>query len=315
MLLWILTFLTAFGTLACLYLASNAGAAARRRVTLDRVGRVLGAGASPELVDSILRADGSDLGSMLSGAAKRYKVLRNLELMLYRAGQPMTLGRLLGLSVGATILGVLVGGLLGSSALGAALGALPFLYVRRLKNQRMKTFDAQFPQALALFSRALRAGHSLNSGLQMVGSEMAEPVGPEFAIVAREISLGLPPGTALANLQARLETNDLPVFVTAVLVQLETGGNLAETLDNLAEVIRNRMLFYGKVKALTAQSMMSANILLVMPFAIYLLLRTINPEFMEPMQTTEVGRRFLGGAIVMALSGWWFCRRVARVDV
>jgi tight adherence protein B len=276
---------------------------------------VLGAGVPAELVDSILRDDRSDLGSMLSGAAKRYRALRALELMLYRAGQPMTLGRLLGLSAGGAVLGVLIAALLGWAPFGLALGAGPVLYVRRLRNRRMKAFDEQFPQALALFSRALRAGHSLNSGLQMVGSEMAAPVGPEFAIVAREISLGLPPQTALANLQARMGTNDLPVFVTAVLVQLETGGNLAETLDNLAEVIRNRMLFYGKVRALTAQSMMSANILLVMPFAIYLVLRTINPEFMEPMQTTEVGRRFLGGAVLMAVSGWWFCRRVARVDV
>jgi tight adherence protein B len=312
--LWILTFATSFLMLASLYLALAERGAARSRLTVDRVGRVLGAGASPEVVESILRETQSDLGSLLSGAAKRYPALRKLELMLYRAGQPMTLARLLGLSVGVTLAGGALGSLLGFSPLPALLGAGPFLWVRRAKNRRMKAFDDGFPAALGLFSRALRAGHSMNSALQTVGTELPDPVGPEFALVAREISLGLSPAVALANLQARMDAHDLPVFVTAVLVQLETGGNLAETLDNLAEVIRSRMLFHGKVKALTAQSMMSANILVVVPFAIFLMMRFINPKFLEPMLASEVGRMMIGLAGVLTVLGWWVCRRVARVD-
>ena len=154
----------------------------------------------------------------------------------------------------------------------------------------------------------------MNSALQTVGTELPDPVGPEFALVAREISLGLAPSTALVNLQARMEAHDLPVFVTAVLVQLETGGNLAETLDNLAEVIRARMLFHGKVKALTAQSMMSANILVVVPFAIFMMMKFVNPKFVEPMLASEVGRMMIGLAGVLTVGGWYVCRRVARVD-
>jgi tight adherence protein B len=312
--LWILSAVTTFLMLASLYLALGERNAARSRVTVARVGRLIGDGASPEVVESILRESESDLGSLLSGAAKRYKLLRTLELMLYRAGQPMTLARLLGLTVGLTLGGAALGSLLGFGPLPALLGAAPVLFVRRAKNKRMKAFDDGFPAALGLFSRALRAGHSMNSALQTVGSELPDPVGPEFALVAREISLGLAPATALMNLQARMEAHDLPVFVTAVLVQLETGGNLAETLDNLAEVIRARMLFHGKVKALTAQSMMSANILVVVPFAIFLMMRFMNPKFLEPMLSTEIGRMLIGLAGVLTVGGWYVCRRVARVD-
>lgn len=312
--LWILTAVTSFLMLASLYLALSERGAARSRLTVDRVGRVLGAGASPEVVESILRESESDLGTLLSGAAKRYKLLRTLELMLYRAGQPMTLVRLLGLTAGMTFAGAALGMLLGYGPLPALLGAGPLWWVRRAKNKRMKAFDDGFPAALGLFSRALRAGHSMNSALQTVGTELPDPVGPEFALVAREISLGLAPSTALLNLQARMEAHDLPVFVTAVLVQLETGGNLAETLDNLAEVIRARMLFHGKVKALTAQSMMSANILVVVPFAIFMMMKFVNPKFLEPMLASEVGRMMIGLAGVLTVGGWYVCRRVARVD-
>jgi tight adherence protein B len=312
---WILTAATAFLTLSCLYLAATEGQRAQRRLVVDRMGRLLGADVAAAAVESILRADQSDLGSMLSGAAKRYRALRNLELMLYRAGKPMTLARLLGLTLGFTGVGAVAGMVLGFGPLPALVGAGPILFVRRMKNKRMRAFDEQFPQALALFSRALRAGHSMSSALQMVGSELGDPVGPEFAVVAREISLGLAPATALANLQARLEAHDLPVFVTAVLVQLETGGNLAETLDNLGDVIRTRILFYGKVKALTAQSMMSANILVVVPFGIAAMMYCLSPGFMDPMLASHGGRIALGAAFAMALMGWIVCRRMARVDV
>jgi tight adherence protein B len=144
---------------------------------------------------------------------------------------------------------------------------------------------------------------------------MQDPVGPEFALVSREISLGLSPAVAMANLQARMDAQDLPVFVTAVLVQLEAGGNLAETLDNLGEVIRARLLFYGKVKALTAQAGASANILVVVPFAIFFVLRSMSPEFVAPMLNSPIGQYMLGAAGLMVILGWIVCRKVARVDV
>jgi tight adherence protein B len=311
----ILIAMTVFLGLTGVYFAVTARQEARKRVAIDRVSRMLAGDTDPEVVASILRETQSDLGSLLSEAAQRYRWLRAIELMLYQAGRPMELTRLLGLTAGLAVAGGVIGWLLGLGPLPALLGAGPMLVVRHLKKRRMKAFEAGFPNALSLFSRALRAGHSMSSGLQMVGSELPDPVGPEFALVAREISLGLDAGVAMANLQDRLDCEDLPVFVTAVLVQLETGGNLAESLDNIGEVIRQRILFHGKVKALTAQAMMSANVLVLVPLFLFIMLKTLNPEFMAPMLESAVGRHLLMAAAAMVSIGWFACRRVARVEV
>jgi tight adherence protein B len=278
------------------------------------VERVARGGAEP-VASTILRETQSDLSSLLSGAAARFPFLRSLELLLYRAGQPISLARLLILSAALLVGGALLGALAGITPAPALLGAAPYLVVRRMKNRRMKTFDNQFPQALALFSRALRAGHSMSAALQMVGTELPDPVGPEFALVAREIAFGLSPATAMANLQDRLEASDLAVFVTAVLVQMETGGNLAEILDNLGDVIRDRILFDGKVKALTAQSRISANILVVVPFTIVGMMAVLNPEYIEPLLETPTGHKLMGAGLAMVTMGWFACRRVASVKV
>jgi tight adherence protein B len=291
-----------------------AGGGNRKRA--ERVQRALTAAAGEAVLDtSILRETQSDLSSMLSDVAARYPLLRRIELSLYQAGQPLSLQNLLGLVAGLTIGGALVGLAFGLTPAPGLLGLAPLVVVGHLKKKRMKIFDDTFPQALALFSRALRAGHSLSSAFQMVGSEMSDPVGPEFAIVAREIALGQPPGTALANLQDRLDTSDLPVFVTAVLVQLETGGNLAEILDNLGSTVRDRILFDGKVKALTAQSRISANILVAVPFTIVGLMSVFNPEFVDPLLNTPSGHMMLGAGAVMVIFGWLACRFVAKVEV
>jgi tight adherence protein B len=311
----ILIALTVFLGLAGIYFALTEREAARARVAADRVGRMLAGDVDPEVVASILRETQSDLGSLLSGAAQRYAWLRSIELMLYQAGRPMQLTHLFGLTVGLAGGGAAIGWMLGWGPLPALLGAGPILVVRQLKKRRMKAFETGFPGALSLFSRALRAGHSMSSALQMVGGELPDPVGPEFALVAREISLGLSPAVAMANLRDRIDSEDLPVFVTAVLVQIETGGNLAESLDTIGDVIRQRILFHGKVKALTAQAMMSANVLVLVPFGLFVMLNTVNPEFMAPMLESETGRNVLILAALMVLVGWAVCRRVARVDV
>jgi tight adherence protein B len=294
--------------LSLAFSGSSAGAG------VARVERALAARgeAAPE-AESILRETQSDLGSLVSKAAGRFPPLRALELTLYQAGSPMSLGRLLLACVGLALAGAAAGSLLGLTAAPALLGGLPVLVVRMLKKRRMAAFDRQFPQALALFARALRAGHSMSAALQMVGDELPDPVGPEFALVSREISLGLSAPVAMANLQDRLDTSDLPVFVTAVLVQLETGGNLAEILDNLASVIRERQLFDGKVRALTAQSRMSANILVVVPFAIGGLVTFMQPDFMAPMIETPAGRLLAYVGTGMVAVGYVLCRKIARV--
>jgi tight adherence protein B len=305
---------TVFLLLAGGYFAVTGREAERNRNAVDRVGRMLAGDVDADVIASILQENKSDLSSMLSDAAQKHAWLRSLNLTLYRAGRPIDLSQLLGLTVALGAACGTLGWLAGYGPWFVALGAAPIMVIRFLKKKRMKLFEEQFPSALALFSRALRAGHAMSSAFTMVGSEMQDPVGSEFALVAREISLGLSAEVALANLQERIDSQDLPVFVTAVLVQLETGGNLAESLDNIGSVIRQRMQFHGKVKALTAQSMMSANVLLVVPFGLFLLMYTQSPGFMEPMVAHPIGSKVLMGAGIMAVVGWLMCRKIADVD-
>jgi tight adherence protein B len=311
--------LTVFLFLSGLCFAVIGGETSRRRAALARIERAVSSdcGLDGEAI-SILRETESDLSSLLSDAAERFPALRSLELLLYRAGNPLTLSRFLGVSGGIAAAAGFLGVMLGVTPAPALAGFLPWIVVRQIKRRRMQAFDQEFPQALALFSRALRAGHSMTAALQMVGSELPDPVGPEFALVAKEIALGLSPATAMVNLQDRLDSSDLPVFVTAVLVQLETGGNLAEILDNLGSVIRERILFDGKVRALTAltaQSSMSAKILVVVPFGIVGIMHVMNPIYVAPLFETDSGNTMLIAAFVMVTLGYLLCRRIARVDV
>lgn len=288
----------------------------RRRRALERMQRVLrdrdGAGLGP-VEDASLLETQSDLSSVLSEAAQRVQILRSIDLLLYRAGRPFSLTSFVVASGVLVALGLLLA-IVSGVPLPLALGGLPWLVVWRRKTKRMRAFDDQFPQALALFSRALRAGHGLTSGLQMVADSLGDPVGTEFGLVAREISMGLETGTAIANLQDRLDATDLPVFTTAVLVQLETGGNLAEVLDNMGDVVRERMLFGGKVRALTSQSRMSANILAGLPFSIAGMIYLFDPQYVALLWEDASGR-LLSSALVISISiGFVLCRRLARVE-
>lgn len=180
---------TVFLFLSGLFFAVIGGETSRRRAGLARIERALSARAGLDAeATSILRETESDLSSMLSDAAERFPAVRSLELLFYRAGNPMTLPQFLTLSGGLAAAAGLLGIVLGVTPAPALLGFVPWLAVRRLKKKRMTSFDQEFPQALALFSRALRAGHSMSAALQMVGSELPDPVGPEFAVVAREIA-------------------------------------------------------------------------------------------------------------------------------
>jgi tight adherence protein B len=149
----------------------------------------------------------------------------------------------------------------------------------------------------------------------MVGDEMGDPIGSEFAQVSDEIALGADPRSAIANLASRIDVQDMPFLVTSILVQRETGGNLAEILDKLGTVIRERFKMHGKVRALIAQTKMSANILVAMPFVMVSLLYLVNQKYVEPLWTTEEGHLIALLAVVMIAVGYVLCRRLAIVRV
>ena len=198
----------------------------------------------------------------------------------------------------------------------AALGgAAPAGYLYWLKTQRMKQFDRQLPEALELVSRALKAGHAFSVGLKLVGEEAADPIGIEFRRVFDEVSMGVALPQALQNITERLNSVDLRFFVTSVLVQRETGGNLAEIIDGLAGLIRKRFELQLKVRALSAEGRFSGIILFCLPIILCLLLYQINPEYMGLLFTDPIGQNLamIGGSLMV--TGAFVIKRLVAIKV
>lgn len=194
-------------------------------------------------------------------------------------------------------------------------GAVPAGYLYWLKNWRMALFERQLPEGLELISRALKAGHAFSVGLKMVGDEAADPIGIEFRRVFDEVSMGVALPQALTNMTGRLDSVDLRFFVTAVLVQRETGGNLAEIIDSLADMIRKRFELQLKVKALSAEGRFSAIILFGLPIVLGLLLTKINPEYMSLLFTDPIGQNMVMIGSFLMVTGAIIMKRMVVIKV
>ena len=267
---------------------------------------------------TILRSAGSNR-SAIDRALDASGLVLFLQRRLYRAGLTMTPHRFIVISIAIALGGWAVGFLISAdpliSRIPILLGFAPWINVSRLGNRRTLEFEKQFPDALELLIRALRAGHSLNLGLQMVGEELPDPIGTEFAQVAEEIHLGNDVQSALANLSFRIESADLPFFVVAVTIQQETGSNLAEVLENLSHVIRERFKIHGKVRALTAMGRGSANLLAVWPLVMVGSLYMVNRSYIAPLWETEGGHTMALVAAILIVVGYVMCRKMATIRV
>jgi len=179
--------------------------------------------------------------------------------------------------------------------------ALPYLVLRMLRSRRQKRFAAQFPDTLEIIVRSLRAGHPVPIAIAMVGREMADPIGSEFGIVSDEITYGADLETAMRNLYARIGSDDLPLFVTAVAIQGSTGGNLGEILENLSGVIRQRFKMRRKIRALAAEARASAFILSALPIGLFIVIQFVAPDFYASIWNEHLTKLLLGGAAM------WMC--------
>jgi len=197
----------------------------------------------------------------------------------------------------------------------AVLGALPSGYLYWLKSRRMAMFERQLPEALELISRALRAGHAFSVGLKLVGDEAADPIGIEFKRVSDEVSMGVALPQALQNMTDRLDCVDLRFFVTAVLVQRETGGNLAEIIDSLAGLIRKRFELQLRVNALSAEGRISGVVLFGLPLVLGGLLYKISPEYLEPLFTDPIGQSLTTIGAVLMVMGAVIMKRMVTIKV
>ncbi len=198
-------------------------------------------------------------------------------------------------------------------ALGAAFAPFGFLLHRR--GRRLKRFEEMFPEALDLLSRAIRAGHAFQTAMGMVADELPEPVGPEFKKTFDQQNYGLPLRDALNELSERIHLLDVRFFVTAVLIQRDTGGNLSEILDNLAHVVRERFKIQRQVRVHTAHGRFTGYVLLALPAALAVALSVINPAHMELLFHERMGQIMLMGAIVMQSIGFVWIRKVIKIEV
>ncbi|HUI42847.1 MAG TPA: type II secretion system F family protein [Terriglobia bacterium] len=202
------------------------------------------------------------------------------------------------------------------SLLATAAGALlPVTAVAIKRTRRIRAFEKGFPDAIDLLARAVRAGHSFTTGLEMIGTELAEPVAGEFRIAFDEQNFGLPLRDALLNLTERIPIIDVQFFVTALLIQKETGGNLAEVLDNLSHVIRDRFRLLGEVRIRTAQGRLTAGILIALPPMMLVLMRTLNPEYAKLLFNDPWGPYMLGAAALLQVIGAVILWKIVNIEV
>jgi len=203
------------------------------------------------------------------------------------------------------------------AAFAAALfgGSLPIIWLKVKRSRRLRKFEEQFPEALDLLSRAIRAGHAFQTAMGMVAEELPMPVGIEFKKSFEQQNFGLPLKEALNNLAERVPIMDVKFFITAVQIQRETGGNLAEILDNLAHVVRERFKILRQVRVHTAHGRFTGYVLLGLPAFLAVALMFISPEHMKTLFTVRMGQMMVMGAIVMQAIGFIWIKQVIKIEV
>jgi len=311
----ILIFFTAILVIRGLYSTLDTYRRKETRRRLETVSRK----ARPEKI-SIIRTTVLSAIPWLNRLLLSVPKLKNIDAILKQAGIRLPLGFFVLLSLSFGFSGFFVGQLIASDfvfgVLGAGFsGALPVFYVLRKKKKRMQLFAKQLPDALELLGRSLKAGHSFSSGVQLVAYELPDPVGTEFGKVFAETNYGLSVPDALKNLAKRVDCEELKFFVVSVIVQRETGGNLAEMLDNIGHLLRERSKLFGKVKALAAEGVASAWVLSVIPFGLAFLFYLINRDYILVLVRDPWGKIVTLVALVWLFLGICIMRKLIRIKI
>ncbi len=256
------------------------------------------------------------LERMISGTERGSAFGRWIE----QSGLKISISGVLLIGTVTAILGAIFVTLLTRSPFGIPVGfamgfALPFMFLKFKRGKRLRAFEEQFPEALDLIARALKAGHAFATGLKMAADELTEPVGPEFRKTFDEQNFGLPLKDALENLTLRIPILDVRFFATAVLIQRETGGNLSEILENLAHVVRERFKILRQVRVYTAHGRLTGYVLLALPAVLAVALSFINPDHMNMLFRERMGQILLMVAIGMQIAGYIWIKQVVKIEV
>lgn len=269
---------------------------------------------------TIFRDSGLNEITWLEPVFRYIPQMSDLRLMLEQGNLGWSAGTFLALTVGMAVsLGaavyVLTGNLLYMLA-GAVFGSLgPWMYVKRRKRQRIEAFEEAFPEAIDLLARSIRAGHAFGTGMKVVAEEAQEPVAGEFRQVFEEQKFGLPLEESLLGLADRIDLVDIRIFVTAIMVQRDVGGNLAEILDKISYTIRERFMIQRQIRVYTAQGRMTGYLLAVLPIIMGVLIYMLNAEYMSILFENPIGRLLIAGALVLQVIGFIVIRRIVDIEV
>ena len=317
-----LVFLLSAGAVAGVFvLFANRSEGALRRQVEGRLREVAGhVEVGPETRASVLKTVITGPLPTVEKVAKRTARGSALQLQLEQSGVNKSLSGILVICVALaalTFFGAMYFGVRSMYAAPLALGAffVPFGVVRHKRTMRLRRFEEHFPEALDLMSRAVRAGHAFSAGMKMAADEVDDPVGPEFRKTFDEQNYGLPLKESLDNLVVRVPLLDVRFFATAVLIQRDTGGNLAEILDNLAAVVRERFKILRQVRVHTAHGRMTGYVLMAIPAFLAVALSIINPDHMNELFRDRVGQMLLMGAVVMQAIGFFWINQVVKIEV
>ena len=268
----------------------------------------------------LLRGSGEDLPRWLQPLVARVPAFQDLDLMMEQAGWkghlPVFVLGTMGLTV-AFGMGILTLTNYWPASLLASVigGALPYAIVRRRRTKRMYAFEEMLPEAIDLLGRAIRAGHPLSSGLKMVADETTEPIQGEFRRTHEENRFGLPFEDALLAMADRVNIVDVRILTTAILIQREVGGNLAEVLDNLANVIRVRFTIRRQLRVYTAQGRFSGYVLAILPIAVGAAIYSLNPPYIRLLFTDPVGKLMLMTAVIFQIIGFLWIRKIVDIEI
>jgi tight adherence protein B len=288
----------------------------------QRLDVLTGVVSASSMKESLLK--GSVLSSPLNATPTIIENLlvrfRQLRLLFEQADTTLTPSRFFGISAALSVVGALASMVAGFPApltpVGAlAMAALPLLWLMFRRGKRLKMFAVQLPDALELTARALRAGHSLASGFNLVREEMPAPIGKEFGRVFEEQNLGIAMDDSLSAMTERVPNLDLKFFVTAIVLQRQTGGDLAEILDKIGYIIRERFKIWGQVQALTGEGRLSGVVLLGLPPVLFLAVYRLNPDYVMMLFTDPMGKKMLAGAVVMQILGALVIRKIINIKV
>jgi tight adherence protein B len=269
---------------------------------------------------NILRDESVSSLPMLDRLLGGREITGQLTQKLQTAGVDMTPGSLvLGMGLSALFM-MMIGRWILGSIIGAAIGTgiglfLPIVWLNMKERKRLFSFQEQLPEAIDMLVSAMRAGYSFQAAMKFIGEETPEPLGPEFARFYEEQRLGMEVRTALLALQERVNSLDLRMFVTALLIQRETGGNLSEVLGKIAALMRERSALKGEIATLTAESKLSARILGALPFVVFGMVNLLNPGFMRPMMATTYGPWVFFAAGVSVSIGYWIMMQIADIEI